>query len=298
MFRRLHITFLLVVLLSITPLTAASQGMPPMPATPVPGEAPVGTLAEFNLSQLATPHAEVWFIRMGLDPGGSVPIADANGPVILYVETGELSLEIDGFVMMPGADRGEEPGELTMAAGDSLQITREATATLHNDTDAPVVFLGFLMYPAETEGQGDQNMADPVGLSQMGISVGTAEFMDVPATVRMERIVVKPGETIEPELDASAMQMPGYMGMELGAVETGSAEVTLENAGMANLTWPGMLDNQMGEPVRGPMTATVTLGTSDAYAFHGSILTWMATGDEPLTILRVVITPEMGQMGE
>jgi hypothetical protein len=125
----------------------------------------------------------------------------------------------------------------------------------------------------------------------MGIAIGTAEFMDVPATVRMERVVIEPGATVEPEMNASEMDMPGFLGMELGAVETGSAEVVLENAGMSNLLWPGMLENQMGGPEIVTMTSTVTLEAGDGYAFHGSTLTWTATGDEPVTILRVVINP-------
>lgn len=289
--KRHVVMFLSIVLFALTPLLTAAQGMPPMPATPVPADAPVGMLAEFNLRHLPTPHAEVWFLRMGLEPGGSLPMGTEVGPMILFVESGELSLEIDGPIMLPGADRAEEPDELTMTMGDSVFLTRETGVSMANAGDQRSTFLVLLMYPAMEEGEGDQPMEEPAGLSQMAISIGTAEFMDMPATVRIERVVMDPGESVGPAMSSSEMQMPGYIGMELGAVETGSAEVTLENTGMANLTWPGILENQVGEPERVPLKATVQLGTGDAYAFHGSTLTWTALGDEPLTILRVVIMP-------
>lgn len=279
-----------IILLAFTPLLTTSQGMPPMPATPVPGEAPVGTLAEFNLRHLPTPHAEVWFIRMELEPGGKIPASPAIGPVILYIESGELALTVDGPVMLPGADRAESPGEMNLATGDSLQLTRETTAELRNDSDAPVSFLMFMTYAAEMEGEG-AGEGEPTGLSQMGIAVGTAEFMDLPATVRIERVVFEPGTTVEPELAMGEEEMPFYIGMDLGAIETGSAEVELEYAGRESIFWPGMLDNQMGEPQFIPFTATLQMEAGDAYAFHGSTLTWTVTGNEPLTILRVVIHP-------
>jgi hypothetical protein len=276
--------------MALLPLAATSQGMPPMPATPVPGEAPVGVLAEFNLRHLPTPHAEVWFIRMELEPGGTIPASPAIGPVILYIESGELSLTVDGPVMLPGADRAEEPGEMTLGAGESLQLTLETTAEMRNDSDAPVSFLVFLTYAAEMEGE-SAGSGEPTGLSQMGIAVGTAEFMDVPATVRIERVVFEPGTTVQPELAAGEEEMPFYMGMDLGAVETGSAEVVLEYAGRENIVWPGMLDNQMAGPELVALSSTVELRAGDAYAFHGATLTWKVTGDEPLTILRAVIHP-------
>lgn len=281
---------IIVIAMALLPLAATSQGMPPMPATPVPGEAPIGTLAEFNLRHLPTPHAEVWFIRMELEPGGTIPASPAIGPVILYIESGELALTIDGPVMLPGADRAESPGELTLATGDSLQLTSETTAELRNDSAAPVTFLAFMTYAAEMEGEGGGG-GEPTGLSQMGIAIGTAEFMDVPATVRIERVVFEPGTTVQPELAAGEEEMPFYMGMDLGAVETGSAEVVVEYSGMENIVWPAMLDNQMGGPEIVSLMSTVELAAGDAYAFHGSTLTWKVTGDEPLTILRVVIHP-------
>ena len=300
--KRQFLMILSIVLLAFTPLMATAQGMPPMPATPVPGEAPVGILAEFDIDELPTPHAEVWFIRMGLDPDGSVMMGKQAGPSILYVESGDLTMIADGAVTMgPGAATpigatSADAQESVLAAGTSALVEPGTGMGFRNDGDDDATFLVFLMFSAEMEGMDQQEYPEPVGLKQGGISIGTAEFMPMAAKVTIERVVIEPGDSVEPDIAASEMEMPVYLGMELGAVETGSAEVDLEYAGMSNIVWPGMLKGEMGGPGGRntvALTSTVQLETGDAYAFHGSTLTWRATGDEPLTVLRVVIMPEI-----
>jgi hypothetical protein len=287
------------------PLAATSQGMPPLPATPVPGEAPVGILAEFDVPELPTPHAEVWFIRMQLDPDGSVAMGKQAGPSIFYVESGELTIIADapvtmGAVAATPSDATPTAGqakEAILAAESSVLVQANTIIEFRNDGDESVSVLGLLMFSAEMEGADQQEYPEPVGLKQGGVAIGSAEFMPVPASITIERIVLEPGTTVEPEKNASEMDFPGYMDMELGAIETGSAEVTLDSGSMANLMWPGMLENPMSRPQMVPMTATVQINTGDAYSFNGSTLTWAVTSNEPLTVLRVVIRPAMGDMG-
>ena len=83
------------------------------------------------------------------------------------------------------------------------------------------------------------------------------------------------------------------MGIELGAVETGAAEVVFESRSFQNLTWPGMTTGGMAGPEQIPLTAKVRLDQGDGYAAFNTTLSWASTGDEPLTILRVVVTPHM-----
>src|SRR5690348_9497140 len=86
--------FLLVLLLlSLTLVpTASAQGRP---ATPAPSDAPTGVLTRLSIEALPTPHAEVWFLRMGLEAGGSLPSEKQIGPVVTYVESGTLTLVSD-----------------------------------------------------------------------------------------------------------------------------------------------------------------------------------------------------------
>jgi hypothetical protein len=262
-------------------------------ASPVKGDAPTGVLAEFQLRELPAPHAEVWFIRMTLEPDGSLPMGAQGGPMILHVESGELMLALDGPVVTVSGQPASEPGELVLATGESLFVPTSTGVAMTNPADAPASFLMLLMYAAETEGEGGQGMEEPTGLTQRGISVGTAEFMPMPATIAIERVVVEPGGTAATGGGMDGQMGPGWMGMDLGAVESGAATLLVERQAMDMLVWPGMLDTDMPQPERIALGGSVDLAAGDAYAMFNSTLTWTATGDEPLTILRVVITPEM-----
>ena len=54
-----------------------------------------------------------------------------------------------------------------------------------------------------------------------------------------------------------------------------------------------MATGGMAGPEQVPLTATVQLGQGDGYAAFNSTLSWTATGDDPLTVLRAVVTPRM-----
>jgi hypothetical protein len=286
---------LTLVILVLMPLAAASQGVP---GSPVPGEAPTGVLAEFEIDSLPTPHAEVWFLRMGLAPEGTVPLGRQVGPTVLYVESGQLTLETDGPLTlgdnavtsaggtaMPGA-----ASETRLKAGTSVLIADGTSVSATNAAGAPVTFLLLLLFAAEREGEDQDSSVEPVGLTQHGISVGTAEFLPVPATLTIERVVV-PAGTMTPDTEPPEGIGSGWRGIELGAVETGSAQVVFESRSFQNLTWPGMTTGGLVEPEAVPLTAMVRLAQGDGYAAFNSTLTWASMSYEPLTVLRAVVTP-------
>lgn len=292
--KRATLTVLAILMLALMPLAAAAQ----TPVEPSAGaERPVGVLAEFRIDALPTPHAEVWLGWMRLEPGGSVPMSAYGGPMILFSRTGGVQLELDGPVIRTNGQAPEEPGDLTLAAQESLLIPTDTGVGLSNAGDAPTTVLFLLMYAAETEGQGDQPMEEPVGMTQGAISAGTAEFLDVPATVVIERVVVEPGDTMESGVRMGEGAGPGWMGMDLGAVEGGSAELLIERETFDVLYWPQMMGNEMSEPNPIQLSGTVSLETDDAYAVFNGYLSWMATGSDPLVITRAVITPDLGDMG-
>jgi hypothetical protein len=294
--RRVTLLVVGALLLGLAPLlTARAQGIP---ATPVPGSAPTGVLAEFEIDELPTPHAEVWFIRMSLEPNGSVPLGELIGPMLLFIESGRLTVTADGPITPGGAQAADAPDpegttEQVLQTGDSVLAGEGVSASAGNATGEPVTFLVLLMYPAEREGEGGDSMEEPVGLSQQGVSVGAAEFLPVPATLTLERVVVEPGETMASDTSTSQGRGPGWMGMELGAIETGSAEVVFEGRSFQNLTWPAMMTSTNPQPTQVPLTATAQLGQGDGYSAFGSTLSWVATGAEALTVLRIVVTPHM-----
>lgn len=260
-----------------------------MPSTPVPGEAPVGTLAQFTIDPLPTPHAEVWFLRMQLDPGGALPETKQVGPFVVYVESGELTITSD---LLPEVVTGDAPAvtrtatpsapnQAIVPAGGSAMVPAGATAGLTNASDAPVTFLAALTYAAELEGTEDTG-GEPVGLSQMLLSAGGAEFPPMTGQLTIERVEITPEEL------SGTMRMAG---IELGVVEQGQAAVTFISFDSGGWLWPGILNGD-SENTRITMTGSATLAAGDGYASGNAGITWLPLGDT-VTVLRVVIGPEM-----
>jgi hypothetical protein len=285
--------FLLVGLLPLTPLlTTSAQGLP---ATPVPGSAPTGVLAEFPIDALPTPHAEVWFLRMGLEPGGSLPAGKLIGPVVAHVESGELTVVTDRPVTVSTAGETASPGaaaaspaaegvETVLRPGESVLVDDGATLTASNNGDEPTTFLIVLMYAAEREEGSGEGGGEPIGLTQQGISVATAEFPAGPGTLTMERVIVEPGDTLESDSGRGL----GIGGVDLGAVEQGSAGVTFEMG--SSWLWPDILNEfQDRQPI--DPGATIELTAGDGYSTYDGSSTWTVTGDEPLVLIRVVVVP-------
>jgi hypothetical protein len=285
--------FVLVLLLAIAALpTASAQGLP---ATPVPGEAPTGVLAQFPIAELPTPHAEVWFLRMGLEPGGSLPAGKQIGPVVGSVESGELTLVSDRPVTVSTAGNTGTPTamaatpeadeyETVLQPGDSVLVNDGVSFTAMNNTSEPTSFLMIFTYEAEREGELGEGGGEPVGFTQQGISIATAEFPAGPGTLTMERIVVEPGDTVASD---SGHGM-GIGGIDLGAVEQGSADVSFEMG--SSWRWPNILNqSEEREPIDPGTTTKLMAG--DGYSTYDGSSTWVVTSDEPLIVLRVVIMP-------
>jgi len=294
---RRSISYLLaVVLLGLTSVLTAGAQEGPAPATPVPGTAPLGVLATFSLPELPTPHAEVWFLRMGLEPGGSLPADMQIGPTVVYVESGELTLGTDRPITMSGGVPDATPGaaiaspaaaqfETIVHAGESVLIDDGTALSGSNATNEPVTFLVVFMFSGTREGEGEESGLEPVGLSQQGISVSAAELPALPGTVTMERVQVAPGEAME----SDSGHGQGIDGLELGAIEQGTAETTFQTG--SSWLWPQILTEfQRQQPI--DPGATINLATGDGYSIFDGSAAWTVTSADPLIVLRVVIMPQ------
>ncbi len=287
MIRRMLFSFVLA--LALLPSIGAAQGMGPMPATPVSGEAPVGVLAQFSVDPLPSPHAEVWFLRMQLDPGGSLPEGEQIGPVVVYVESGQLTLTSDvapevaatGGTAAAAMATPDGMQQVVLAAGGSAMVPAGTMLAASNDGDEPVTFLVAMAYAAELEGTVDEG-GEPVGLSQMLLSAGGIEFPPMSGQITIERVEIAPDEL------SGSMRMGG---IELGVVEQGQAAVTFIALDTGTMLWPGILNGD-AENSRLAMTGSATLTAGDGYASGNAGITWLPMGD-PVTVLRVVVGPEM-----
>ena len=290
--RRFAPSLLVVLLLALTPLPTSAQGLP---ATPVPTGAPTGVLAQHAIAELPTPHAEVWFLRMGLEPGGSLPAGKQIGPVVAYAEMGELTLVSDRPVTVSTAGDTATPAaisatpgagefETVLRPGESVLVEDGTTLTAENNADEPTSFLMVFIYAAEREGESGESGGEPVGFTQQGISVANAEFPAGPGTLTMERIVVEPGDS----LASDSGHGMGVGGVDLGAIEQGSADVTFATG--SSWRWPHILNQfEDREPIE--PGATVGLAAGDGYSTYDGSSSWVVTSDEPLILLRVVIMP-------
>lgn len=289
--------FLLVLLLGLTSLLTARAQEGPAPATPVPGTAPLGVLTTFALPELPTPHAEVWFLRMGLEPGGSLPADMQIGPTVVYVERGELTLGTDRPVTRSGGVPDATAGaavaspssgaelETIVRVGESVLIEDGTALSASNTTNEPATFLAVFMFSGTREGEGQESSAEPVGLSQRGISVAAAEFPAGPGAITMERVQVAPGETMESDSGHGR----GIEGLELGAIEQGTAETTFQTG--SSWLWPQILiEFQERQPI--DPGATIDLAMNDGYSISDGSATWTVTSTDPLIVLRVILMPQ------
>jgi hypothetical protein len=290
--KRAPFTFLMIALLALMPALHTATAQENVPQVAPPQDRPVGVLAEFEVAELPTPHAEVWFVRMQLAPDGSLPESPQIGPVVVYVEIGELTLETD--VAIDVAPDSEAPAVATpdaafqtvLKTGESAMIPAGAMLQATNMSAEPVTFLVVMMYAAELEGSvGDTG--EPVGLTQSLLSAGGVEFPPIPGKVTIERVEI-PAE--EP---TTGMQMAG---IELGMVEEGRAAVTFMAFDTGTMIWPGMQEANgetvYADNVRVPMTGSAQLDAGDGYVTTGTATMWIPMGD-PVVVLRVIAGPDM-----
>jgi hypothetical protein len=285
--------FLLILFLALAQLgTTSAQNLP---ATPVPRDAPTGVLAEFRVDALPTPHAEVWFLRMALDSGGSLPAGKQVGPVVVYTESGAVTLATDQPVAVSTADETAPPGataaspvaegfETVLQPGESALVDDGTTLTAVNTTPEPASFLVVFIYAAEREVELGEGGGEPVGLTQQGISFANAEFPIGPGKLTIERIIVEPGDSLESD-SGHGMSIGG---VDLGAIEQGLAEVTFEMG--SSWLWPDIL-NEVGDRQPIDPGATIVLTTGDGYSTYDGSSTWTVMGDESLVLLRMVVVP-------
>lgn len=287
--KRSPFTFLVIALLALMPALHAATAQENVPQVAPPQERPVGVLAEFDVGELPTPHAEVWFVRMQLEPDGLLPEGPQIGPVVVYVEEGELTLASDVAIEASVAGSAETPRAATpdtgfstvLRTGDSASISAGTMLAATNASAEPVTFLVVMMYAAELEGSVEES-GEPVGLTQSLLSAGGVEFPPIDGKVTIERVELAPDEP------TTGMHMAG---IELGMVEESRASVTFTAFDSSTMIWPG-IEETYAENVRVPLTGSAQLGVGDGYVTAGTATMWIPMG-EPVVVLRVVAGPDM-----
>lgn len=263
--------------------------------TPVTGEP--GVLARFAIDQLPTPHAEIWMLRIKLDPGGLLPLETQIGPTLVVVETGELTLTTDRPVRIshgaiedpaPGVDVG---GDTLLTTGDAALVTDGTALSARNESQEPVVFLGFMAFSGvrEAESSATPASAEPINATIILLAAGQAEFPEGPGTLIVERVVAPAGMIVPVEIADGA---------EIGTIERGQAAVALTAGEM--FKWAGAATTDPNSPtpydpdVKNQFGAgeLVELASADGYEFAtGTSGTVTVGNNAQLTLLRMRVVP-------
>lgn len=293
--RGISIALALLMALVLAAPTVAQE------STPIVAEdLPVGILGQVQVDALPSPHAEVWFLRFTLEPGGSLPLDVQIGPTVIVVETGELTLvtdqpvEIDGAVPMATPAAGDGTYETIASAGQVAYVREDTALATRNDGDASVSMLALLTFSPERETEAMNQQAsgtptEPVGFTQMPIGLTAAEFPAGSGSILIERVVLDPNE-------AARTDVPG--GAIAGGVERGSVTVNVDSGN--GFLWPEMMEplgpeggDQPPERIDLMGGGTGELTANDGFGFWDAGIDWEA-GDDGATILQVRVEPIAG----
>lgn len=200
-------------------------------ATPAAAEtAPTAPLGELlvrtTLEGLPEPPTIVRLLRLSLPPGASVPLHTLTGPEFAYVESGAVTVLVEGeAVVAPAGDPAVRVpaavapvGEaFALLPGDQLALPAGVPVTFGNEGQEPATLLTLLFVPADDEApeltwvDGTPAPEALVGTSSRLLAEATAtEWPAGPLQVVVDRLALAPGESI-----------PGAAGPVLLAVESG-----------------------------------------------------------------------------
>lgn len=259
--------------------------------TPVPAPAS-GMLAAVRLERLAAKRIDTFFARYRFEAGGHTPAFERVGTALMAAESGTITLVSDDPVALrpagdiPAGTAAVPAEEIVLTTGDAVLVPNEARMSLRNDTGEPASLLALIVYgpyhefsythPTELPGM--------TGVTRQVIGFSAGAFEEVPAILVIERDVVRP---------RGSAYSSTYRGMEIGAIDSGSARATFRS-GTGWMT-PNALRRTDLPVLPGdtqiPAGDIVQLDASDGYVSLDGSITWRATGEQPLVILRGQLIP-------
>lgn len=273
--------FLLSSLALLPAVRTFAQGTP----VPSPDQ---DLLVALTLEAIPGKRLNTFFARYTFDAGGEAPAFARVGTALIMVESGAISLTSDDPVSLYRASEPGQPSQTEVPAagiilepGDGALVPNGSRMGLRNDGGEPATLLMLVAYAPYLEFSyvHPTELPGMTGITRRVIGFGAGAFEEAPAVMIIGREVVQPS--------GSAFSST-FGGIEIGAIESGSAMVSFR-AG-PNWMTPGVLD-RADVPILPGETEVhagdlVELGSSDGYVSTGSAITWRATGDRPLVILR------------
>jgi hypothetical protein len=262
--------------------------------TPSASPGPIGPIVTMPVDQLPGPLTEVWFMRFRFAPGAVLPEQEQAGPVLFFVESGELTMSSDAGVTGYSTQGNVEPlaaGTITVSAASdrtALLVPDRAHLRVTNEGSESASALVLLLMSGLRE---EEVMRTPVpvtetpeaevGITSVGLALGRAEFGTGPGMIMIERVALKVGDT-SPSNPSS---------IEAGAVESGKLDYSVSTG--SGYVWQGIAQggDRRINPVELTDGSTGTVSARDGYFFGlGTSAAITATADA--VILRAVVTEQ------
>lgn len=268
--------------------TAAAQQATPSPIATPTSDATVTTLMERAVSPLPAAPLTVRLLRITLEAGASVPLHTHPGPELDYVESGTLTVDVDGEAPIVRAS-GEEidaPQDeaATLEAGDWITFPAGASMAFSNESGQPVELLSAVAQPVGPDvasgvdyPNGAPTAEDFAGVTFTVLGDGLIESApEGDATMTVQQIEIPAGSPI-PAVENPVLlsRIDGNMSF---AVDSGSVQVTRTSD-------PGLRP----EAVPGE---EFSLATGDAAFFPQGLSAVTRDGEaEPLTVYAMIVDP-------
>lgn len=192
----MRLTVFLVAALTLLLASSAGAQTPDPDATPVSN----GTIVAMTLDELAPGSvATVGMVRTTYEPGGGLRAVTGSGPSVHLVESGTISVRVDGDArvsVIPGGGDGavaaEEPAsgaEITVAHGNAYVLPAGVTAEIRNAGESPASTLDLLT-------ASDATTDVETGVTHAVLVLREATLPGPPVTVTLSQITLAPGDQL------------------------------------------------------------------------------------------------------
>ncbi len=300
-----HVAVLLAILLALAGLSApgmraqeatpgaGNEGTPEASpvtstdATPAASQTPaaVTSLLQYELEEFPAAPVSIRLLRITLQPGASSPLHTHPGPEFDLVESGTLTVRVEGEAVVNRGDTTEPvPAEGTNVNPGEFVVFPPATGmNLINESDQPLVLLSAVFHPVNedvpsTSYPGGEPAADAFdGVTFVVLGDGIVqEFPAGPATIAIDNLVVPAGSDL-PAASGAALYSKVDGNFSFG-VDGGNVQVSRTAS-------PGLRPNAAPEQ-------EFTLETSDAAFFpDGNAAAGRSGETADLSVLRLTAQP-------
>jgi mannose-6-phosphate isomerase-like protein (cupin superfamily) len=146
------------VALATAPPVAFESSLPTPSPTPAlllgPGEEPASSrslLLDGALVKLTADTAILRLDRLTVPPGTGLPAKAASNPMVLLVETGTLSVQVERAVWVGSGPNAAYPNTV-LTSGQSIVVAAGDRHTVRNNDPTPAVALVVTIVPAHSQG--------------------------------------------------------------------------------------------------------------------------------------------------